>query len=163
MSIKAINPPNREPNIFGVGRDFFGRESIRVDRCPICGSSCLPGSCATQRLAGFDIRDGYAYTFKNLCVTFCRDCLIGKGGVDIICRVIEANEVQRNAVEKDAHAILKQLHDELMTKIRNWAIGIGATLAIIGVCCVIWKPEDVFACLGAIAFLFVIGCLQGRR
>lgn len=171
MSIRATKFPDARWDIdpkWGIdapNRDIFGRKTIKVDRCPICGAACLPGNNALRRFEGFDVRDGYAYTLKSLRVTFCRECLIGEGGVDIICRVIEANESQRKAVEKDAHAILKQLHDELMVKIRNWAIGIGAALAIIGICCLIWKPEEVFGCIGIIAILLVVGFLQslGRR
>ena len=144
---------------------FPERKSIKVDRCPICGASCLPGDCSVQRILGYNVSDGHVYTAKGLSVTFCRDCLIGEGGVNIICRVIEADETQRKKIEQDAHTILKQMHDELMVKIRNWAICIGVALAIIGICCLIWKPEDVFCCLGVIAILVIVGFLQslGRR
>ncbi|MBR1871360.1 MAG: hypothetical protein IJ802_05995 [Kiritimatiellae bacterium] len=103
---------------------------IQVDRCPICGASCLPGDCETIRNRGYAVRDGYSYAIKNLHVTFCSECLIGEGGVDIICRVIEADEAQRKKVEQDANLVLKKLHDELILKIKLWTIGIIALVLI---------------------------------
>lgn len=154
MSIR-VGRPYGIPDI-----DLFGRKSIKVDRCPICGSACLPGSRAIERLSGFDVRDGHCYSCQNLKVTFCDDCLIGEGGVDIICRVVEANEVQRKMVANDAYSILKVKHDELVSKIKKWAIGIAIALGIIGICCLIWTPGDVFAVIGVIGMFILFGLLQ---
>lgn len=136
-------------------RPYFPDFSIKVDRCPICGSACLPGSREEERRRGFNIRDGHCYSCHNLDITFCDHCLIGEGGVDIICRVVEANEVQRKKIATDAYTILKEKHDEALSKQKKWGIGTVIVLGIIGICCSIWPPEEVFGVVGGVLFFIL--------
>lgn len=138
--------------------DFvLGRKNIEVDHCPICGAACLPRHSAPHRSAGFGVRAGRSYPCKNLKVTFCQDCLIGEGGVDIICRVIEANDAQRMMIAHEAYLILKAKRDALVLKIIKWIVGIVIALSV---CCLIWTPEEVLIVIAVIAVLFFYGFLM---
>lgn len=111
-----------------ISAERYFPERIKVDRCPICGSACLPGSREEERRRGFNIRDGHCYSCHNLDITFCDHCLIGEGGVDIICRVVEANEDQRKKIATDAYTILKEKHDEALKEMKLGWIGIAVII-----------------------------------
>lgn len=139
-----------------------GRKSIRVDRCPICGASTLPNNAAMYRAMGYSgVKDGHAYIYQNLKVTFCDDCLAGVGGVDIICRVLEASDSYRALIQSNSDAIIESRRTKRRGVLTKWAVGIVVALLIVGVCCLIWKPEDVFCCIGVIAALILVAFLQG--
>jgi len=163
MSVRITKRPYNVPHLDGFGdSDIFSRKSIKVNRCPVCGGSTLPGNTSLYRTMGYTgVKDGHAYSCRNLSVTFCDDCVSGEGGVDIICKVLEASPTVRSMVERDCEAILdarRKKHRETATK---WGIGLGVVASVIGICCLIWKPEEVFSVIGIIAIFIIVGLLQG--
>lgn len=149
--------------------DLFDQEEQdrKPSFCPICGALVEHGLGMQSRMNYW--RKGYvlkptkpfhAYQCKNLRVCFCDDCLSGEGGVDIICNVLEASPATRTRVEHDCEAILdarRKKHRETATV---WGVGLGILAAVIGICCLIWKPGDVFCVIGGIVLIIIL-VLQG--
>ena len=147
---------------YGLGFPEIGiGGKIQVDRCPICGSSTLPTNTSLLNSIGYSVKSGHAYNCHNLQVTFCDECLTGVGGVDIICRVVEASAEQRKIVQHDCDSLLNARRDKRNHTVTVWGVGISIAAAITGICCLIWKPQEVFSVVGVIALLAVVGCLQG--
>lgn len=182
--------------------------------CPICGElvygngRMFYGKCT--------VKPFHAYPCKNLRVCFCDDCVSGVGGVDIICKVLEASPELRARVEQDCESILaarRQRKWELarergmvlgvglgilagvmgvfsliedpedavpvvagialmvflaITGLLQWAlykkervwrircVVLGILAAVVGICCLIWKPEDVLSVVGGIVFMVLM-------
>ena len=130
------------------------RSQPKPSFCPICGA-------LVEMVGGHSTKPFHIYYCRNLRVCFCDDCVSGQGGVDIICRVIEATPETRKMVEKDCCAILDARRKQSRETVVKWIVGIGVVVALIGVCCLIWTPEDVFGVIGIILMLFLVGFLQG--
>ena len=150
--------------------DPFGLE--KPDRkpsfCPICGALVEHG-LGIQSQMNY-LRQGYvlkptkpfhAYQCRNLRVCFCDDCVSGEGGVDIICRVLEASSATRTRVEHDCESILNARRKKHRETAIMWGVGLGILAVVIGICCLIWKPEDVFGVIGVIVVLIIVGFIQG--
>lgn len=138
--------------------------------CPICGALVATGLDASGHIdylmRGYTIKPTkpyHTYYCKTLPVSFCDDCISGVGGVDIICKVIEASSKERSVVERDCQSILAARRKRNRSTAINWAIGISGVAAVIGICCLIWSPEDVFVVIGSIAMLGLVGWLQSVR
>jgi len=148
--------------------DLEKRENRKPSFCPICGALVDHGLSTMSSLNY--LRKGYvlkptkpfhAYQCKNLRVCFCDDCVSGEGGVDIICKVLEASPTLRAKVEQDCESILNARRKKHRETATTWGVGIGILAAVIGICCLIWKPEDVFGVIGVIVVLIIVGLLQG--
>lgn len=136
--------------------------------CPICGALVDTGLSIESRIhymsTGYTIKETkpyHAYQCQNLRVCFCDDCVSGEGGVDIICKVIEASPATRAKVESDCKSILDKRRSKRRETLTMWGVGLGIAAAVIGICCLIWKPEDVFGVIGVIVLLVVVGAIQG--
>lgn len=151
--------------------DLFPEEKDRAPQtCPICGcliSTGLSLRSSMEYLAkGYTIKEtkpSHRYRCKNLEIAFCDECISGEGGVDIISKVIEASPTQRATIEQDAAEILKKRHVKFIRSLRNWFIGIGVVIVLLGVSCLIFGLENTGAAVGVIFMLLFIGLIQGRR
>lgn len=161
MSIVAYgngSSPYGDPPI-GHLLDDLRPKRLKVERCPICGVAVLPGDNTLKRIEGFDVKDGHVYPCRNLSVTFCDECLTGNGGVDIICKAIEASSTLRAQITQDAYTILKKQHDVLMSTLFKWVVGIIISFVVVVICCLIWGPKNVFEAIGAIIVVIAIFAL----
>lgn len=102
----------------------------------------------------------HTYQCRNLRVCFCDDCVSGEGGVDIICRVLEASPATRTRVEHDCESILNARRKKHRKTAIMWGVGLGILAVVIGICCLIWKSEDVFDVIGGIVVLIIVGFIQ---
>ena len=138
--------------------DPFGLE--KPDRkpsfCPICGALVEHG-LGIQSQMNY-LRQGYVLKPTK---PFHAYCVSGEGGVDIICRVLEASPATRTRVEHDCESILNARRKKHRETAIMWGVGLGILAVVIGICCLIWKPEDVFGVIGVIVVLIIVGFVQG--
>ncbi len=170
MSISSQYDPSR----FSISRFGWERNlpEVKPSFCPICGALVETGLSEIDRMRysiqGYTIKPTkpfHAYQCKNLRVCFCDDCVSGEGGVDIICKVIEAAPQTRAKVVQDCASILNARRKKNRETVTMWGVGLGILAVVIGVCCLIWNPKDVFALIfsviGVIGVLIILGLLQG--
>lgn len=111
--------------------------------CPICG-----------RLLWLD--NYHTYYCQNLSISFCDDCISGVGGVDIICKVIEATPEVRSRIEEDCRLILKKRKERNRGIAKAWGAGFLVVATVIGICCLIWDPLDVILTAVTIVGLILV-------
>ena len=120
-----------------IKRDIIERElNKKPSFCPICGGLVDFGS--TMMLGLFhngytleSLKPSHAYYYKGHKVLFCDDCVAGCGGVDIICRVIEASAETRAQIESDCRSVLDERRLKKRVKALLWALGIGLLALVI--------------------------------
>ena len=77
--------------------------------------------------------------------------------------MIEASPETRKNVQKDCDAINQTRRRKVQETLTKWCVGVVVVGSIVGICCLIWGPENVFGVIGVILALVVLGALQGAR
>ena len=117
--------------------------------CPICG--------VLLKAHRSEFKPYHTYYCRDLRICFCDNCLSGEGGVGIICRVLEASSETRLAVKKDCESVLNDRRKKYREMATLCGIVLGILAIIIGICCLVWNPLDVFIAVGTIVgFILVI-------
>ncbi len=129
--------------------------------CPICGVLMSTPSAFPYTMSGRDAEPCHSYYCHGLQIYFCDSCISGEGGVEIVCKVIEATPEQRAKVEADRQEIIRKRREKRVSILIRLCVSIVVATAVIGVCCLIWEPKDVFSIigcgLGILCFLFASG------
>ncbi len=159
---KGTDKP-KETDLF----DFFDmamkkEQDEEPSYCSICGALVgrIPDRLQIEYLSkGYVLKPAksfHSYQCKGLRVCFCDDCLTGIGGVDIICKVIEATPEERACIEHESKIILDERKKENREKLKLWSVCIGILLTIIGICCLIWDVATVLIVTGVVLFFVTL-------
>ena len=143
-----------------------GRE-LPPPMCPICGDLMATPSAFPYIMRGVAKKDAepcHSYYCHGLQICFCDNCISGEGGVGIVCKVIEATSEQRAKVEADCQEIIRKRREKRVSILIKLCVSIAVAAAVIGVCCLIWEPKDVFSVIGCgLTILIVLFASGGVR